>query len=256
MAAIATGSPRFDMGRVVNRTFGAIGRNLVVFGLISLFFGAIPYGVLQWAQLSGVRSGATNSLASAGLSLLSVFVSLFSSCLIQASLTHGTVADLNGRKASFGECLATGLRYMLPVLGIGILLGISVMFGILLFIVPGILMMLAWIVAVPAEVVERRGVFASFGRSTDLTRNHRGAIFGLAVAYWILVWVISAAIGVATLGATAAAKGNMVIAVAAFAAAAQSIIGMVGATGVAAIYYELRNIKEGIGPEALASVFD
>jgi hypothetical protein len=30
----------------------------------------------------------------------------------------------------------------------------------------------------------------------------------------------------------------------------------IGSTLIASIYYELRQIKEGIGPEALASVFD
>jgi len=31
---------------------------------------------------------------------------------------------------------------------------------------------------------------------------------------------------------------------------------VIASAGVASIYYELRSIKEGIGPEALASVFD
>ncbi len=31
---------------------------------------------------------------------------------------------------------------------------------------------------------------------------------------------------------------------------------LVGAAGVASIYYELRSIKDGVGPSALASVFD
>jgi hypothetical protein len=31
---------------------------------------------------------------------------------------------------------------------------------------------------------------------------------------------------------------------------------MVSTAGVATIYYELRSVKEGVGPEQLASVFD
>ena len=31
---------------------------------------------------------------------------------------------------------------------------------------------------------------------------------------------------------------------------------VIAAAGIASIYYELRVIKEGIGPEALAAVFD
>ena len=48
-------------------------------------------------------------------------------------LGRGNVSyDEPGRRASFGECLATGLRYMLPVLGIGILFGIAVGLGLIL----------------------------------------------------------------------------------------------------------------------------
>jgi tetrahydromethanopterin S-methyltransferase subunit D len=32
--------------------------------------------------------------------------------------------------------------------------------------------------------------------------------------------------------------------------------GMLGATGGAVLYFELRRIKEGVGVEALASIFD
>jgi hypothetical protein len=260
MTAIATAAPRFEIGRVASRTFGTIGRNWLVFGSISLVLGAIPYGLLQWVQLGQVGAGAaTNPLANWWIAPLGAFINLFSSCLIQASLVYGTVADLNGRRPTFGECLATGLRYMLPVLAISLLFGLGVGLGVILLIIPGVLMSLAWLVAVPVEVVERTGVFAAFGRSADLTRNHRGAIFGLMVVYFVIVWIVTLAIGGATLGVTygvATATGGTKVAIAIFTAAFQSIVGMLGATGVASIYYELRSIKEGVGPEALASVFD
>jgi hypothetical protein len=258
MTALASAAPRFEMGRVASRTFGAIGRNWLVFGAIALLIGAIPYGFLQWLQLGALdRQGGAASV-NWWVSPLTIFINLFSSCLIQAALVHGTIVDLNGRRANFGDCLSTGLRYMLPVLGIGILLGLGVMVGLLLLVVPGILMGLAWLVAVPAEVVERTGVTASFGRSADLTRNHRGAILGLIVAYYLIVWIIIAVIGALTIGIAygAAADGGLRIGMAIFTAAYQAVITMLGATGIASIYYELRSIKEGVAPETLLSVFD
>jgi hypothetical protein len=268
MTAIASAArPHFDIGRVAKLTFGAIGRNWLVFGLISLIFGAIPYGVLQWLQLSQIEPNAVaNPAANIWLSLLSLFVNLFGSCLIQAALVHGTIVHLNGRRANFGDCLSTGLRFMLPVLAIGFLLGLGVALGLILLIVPGIMMGLAWLVAVPVEVVERTGVFAAFSRSADLTRNHRWAILGLVVVYWVVVWIISATIGAVTIGASVGASlgaggavggmSAMRVGMAIFMAAYQAVISMLGATGVASVYYELRSIKEGVGPEALASVFD
>jgi len=34
------------------------------------------------------------------------------------------------------------------------------------------------------------------------------------------------------------------------------ISGIIGSTFLASVYYELRQIKEGVGPEVLAAVFD
>ena len=41
-----------------------------------------------------------------------------------------------------------------------------------------------------------------------------------------------------------------------FTALTQAATTMISATGVAAIYYEIRQLKEGIGAENLAAVFD
>lgn len=246
---------RFEMGRVVNRTFGAISRNFVVFGLISLLFAAVPNGLLEWVQLAAQRADRP-SISAAEINLLSLPVTLLSTSLLQAALIHGAVADLNGRRAELGECLSTGLRYLLPVLAIGVLGGIAMTVGLIMLIVPGVFMIVAWMVTVPAEVVERRGVLGSFGRSADLTRYHRGSILGLLAAYLVLILVASFAIGIPTGLSQVVGGPAIVLAAAVLSGVLQALIAMVGAAGVASIYYELRAIKEGIVPETLASVFD
>jgi len=35
----------------------------------------------------------------------------------------------------------------------------------------------------------------------------------------------------------------------------RAVLGLIGAAGIASIYYELRLVKEGVGPEQLAAVF-
>ena len=261
MTAAITTAPRFDMGRVVSRTFGAIGQNWLVFGLLALLLASAPQAAVGFARvamsgslISGVAT--TFSWQAFGLAIGAGLVGLLSSCVLQAALTHGTVSYLNGRPASFGDCLSTGVRLLFPVLGIGILLGLALVFGLILLIVPGVLMGLAWIVTVPVEVIERRGVLNAFGRSADLTRNHRGAIFGLSVAYWVVVWALSAALAGLSFGALLHPNGVLAIVAVVVSALLQGAIGLLGSAGIAAIYYELRSIKEGIGPEELAAVFD
>jgi hypothetical protein len=263
MTAATTGMQRFDMGRVIGMTFGAIGRNWRVFGLIALILAAAPQTLLELFRFSAMRQGPL-STESTILSVVSIPISLLTSCLLQAALVHGTVADLNGRRASFGDCVRTGLRFMAPVVAIAVVMGLALVFGFLLLIVPAVIMGLAWAVAIPAEVVERTGVFGAFSRSADLTRSHRWAILGLALVYWIAVMLISLLIGsiIAGLGFGAAfvaggapAIATMIVALI-VTAALQVVLGTLGAVGAAAMYYELRSIKEGIGPDALASVFD
>ncbi len=256
MTAAATVGSRFDMGRVASRTFGAIGRNFAVFGLLALLLAGIPQGIARYFAQETVHGGGLGSGLITACSSLLGFIGLN---MLQAALIHGTVADLNGRRANFGECLSTGLRFLLPVIGISILTGVAVAIGFILLIVPGVLLLLAWCVNIPVVVTEREDVFAAFGRSWDLTRGHRLQIFGLAVVYVLVVWIMDAA-GIAVTGglnlanlASPVGFNGIEWAVLTLLNVAQSLV---GATGLAAIYYELRSIKEGVGPEALASVFD
>ena len=129
-----------------------------------------------------------------------------------------------------------------------------------------VLLALAWSVAAPVLVMERTGVLGAFTRSAELTRNHRVAIFALAILAAVIGFMIQAlATGIVMGGAlsmanvTTAGGGGMigvVIAQAATTLVAQTINALIGSAGVASVYYELRFVKEGVGAEQLAAVFD
>ena len=57
-------------------------------------------------------------------------------------------------------------------------------------LVPGLMMAVAWIVAAPALVVERTGVFGAFSRSAQLTRGRRWVLFALGVIFFIAVFIV------------------------------------------------------------------
>jgi len=136
--------------------------------------------------------------------------------------------------------------------------GVAEVFGFILFIVPGVMMAVAWIVAVPALVVERTGVFGAMSRSAELTRGHRWPIFGLLVIYIIAAAIISSMVSV-VVGAAAASVSTAAMqpTLQLIAQPLVSVITkLISSAGVASIYFELRSTREGIGPEALAAVFD
>jgi hypothetical protein len=255
----------FDIGRVVGNAFGAVGHNLASFAILAVVLAGIPglivgYGSFHMAQ-SALTGAAGPNLAAIGGALalipVALLISIPASAIQQAAVIYGTAAYLNGRTASLGECLSAGLRRCLPLIGLTILMGIAIWFGLILFIVPGVMMAVAWIVSAPVLVVERTGVFGAFSRSAALTRGRRWVLFALGALFFIAVFIVQQVL-LSVVRAVVASSDptSLIVTQLPVSALSSIIIGVLSPAMVAAAYYELRAGREGIGPEALAAVFD
>jgi len=266
MAIAEATVPRFEMGRVLKRTFSVVGNNFLAFALFSLVV-AIPYGLLSWISLqfpAGLFRGNFQSgfnSTSDGLYLLSQIVFYVGSFVLQAAGIHATVVYLNGRKVNALQSFSTALGLIVPLVGLGVLATLGIFGGFLLLIVPGIILAIMWSVAVPAFVVENTGVMGAFRRSRDLTSGYRGSIFVLMLAFAVIV-ILGAVVLVIFVGiivvavmpdieAPGEAETEILVDV-----IAGTIGAILNSALAASIYYELRQMKDGIGPEELASVFD
>lgn len=260
MAVTDTGA-RFDFGRVTSRTFSLIGRNFVPFAVLSLIFAGLPAAVVMFIQPAMIAQ-ATASQDQTSLLLViygAVFVSYLAGLVLSAALTRAAVDDLSGKPVALGSALATGVSLILPMLGLGIVMGVAIVFGLFLLIVPGIFLALCWAVAAPTLVIERPGIFKALERSTALTRNHRWAILGLVVLYAVVVFVLQMIVMLAVPGgmvmmAGISGDGPPIIAVILL-TAVSVLTSMIATVGVAAIYFELRQIKEGVDVTEIAKVF-
>jgi hypothetical protein len=261
MAIADTAAPRFEIGRVIRRIFSVIGSNIVTFAVLSLIPG------LSWAAIGDPFQDSSGALIIPGFNAILVVTALFlfymaSGVVLQGAVVHGAFASLSGRRASLGDCLATGLKYVIPLFLIGMLATLGIIAGMILLVVPGIMLAVMWVAVSPACVVENTGVLGAFRRSSELSRGHRWPIFGLFVVIVILVFIITFLLGVFTvilIGSTQGAIADVAnfTAVAMIADAISTMVTAIFTSTVAAsVYYELRQIKEGVGPEALASVFD
>lgn len=269
MSDTSVGSRRFEVGRVISGTFAVISRNFVPFVLLALLLGGLPKLVVSLVQLRFI--GATQATYSPQVisgSIVGGLVMLAAGFVLQAAIVHATVTDLNGRRVVLGDSLKVGLRNCLPLIGLAILLGLGLMIGFILLIVPGLILMVMWSVAVPAKVVEKIGVMDAFSRSGDLTRGRRWPIFGLFLLYAVAAWILQVAI-LAAFAPFGFSKGfpstptamegfahslNLIQLVASPIVA--TITTLVSTAGAAVLYSELRGSREGNGPEAMASVFD
>jgi hypothetical protein len=259
MAEIGAGGGRFEIGAVISRAFETIASNFLLFCGLALVLAGVPQFVLEYWQVSMMNARAdmvdgsfvftTAYWSMAGVTWL---VSIITQAILQGSLTRATVLNLSGEKPGFGQCLAVGVRLILPMIVIGILSAIGVGLGLVLLIVPGIILWLVWAVVTPAYVQEKIGIFQAFGRSADLTSGSRFSIFLTMLIVLVLLWVLSIPAGFLT--AAMAVTANP-FAIALVGGAVSALGTMIMVTVQASIYVELRQLKEGIAPADLEAIF-
>ena len=264
--------PQFDVGRVINRTFAAIKNKPVIFVVTSLFVIGIPMFFIGLLPIfMGLGSGigdnpdaieniVTGSIVASAVT--GIFL-LIASVVLQGALIFAAVRDFNGEDASLGEAIQIGLRYFFPLLGMGILVGLGIMVGFLLLVIPGILIALGWSIAAPIMIVEKKSITDSIGRSWELTKGYKRWILLLWIMLIVISAVISGVLGAFTLIAgdpttvlLEGASNSYYVINSILSALAQAITTMISTAGVAAVYYEIRQLKEGVGAESLAAVFD
>lgn len=250
---------RFDVGRVFELTFGAIGANGLPLLLIAFLFAGLPQAALVWGQTMLLEQNGTEGFF--GLAMLAGLVgfllTLVGGVLMQGVVTHTVVADLQGRKTSLGESLGVALGSFWVLLGVGIVSGLAMMLGFILLIIPGILIFLVWMVAGPVAIAERTGVGRALERSRTLTRDHRWWLLLIAVIYLAVSWVLGILAGLLSLAVGGLdPDSSLNFASLILGPAIQALSTLIWAAMVAATYVELRAVKEGGGKETVAAIFD
>ena len=242
-----------DMGRVFNRTFAAIKQNgLIYFGAAAVLVG-IPQ-LMTMGMTPNIETGAP-SPAGVVIGVIGWLAFIVGSYLLQGGLVKSAFNSFSGKSTDPQDSFKEGLRKFLPLLGLAIISTLGISLALLLFIIPGLILMVLWIVGVPVLVVEKRGVFESLQRSQDLTKGYRWPLFGIAVIYFFLAMLVQLMIGL-LFGGIGAVISQPLIMNAIGGVISNVVACVVSAVGVSALYYELRTVKEGALVDDLAAVFD
>ncbi len=170
--------------------------------------------------------------------------------LLHAALAYGVVRHLRGGHAGFSESLTQFTRRLVPVLGVVAIFVVATGIGFLLFIVPGVWLVLVLLVALPAVIVERAGLGA-ITRSAELTRGFRGSIFGLVLILWVADFAV---VSVADWIVSAVLTDGLL----AWCVLQCAVVVMSGifATAVSVTYHDLRVLKEGVDTRSVSTVFE
>ncbi|WP_420346676.1 hypothetical protein [Pelagibius sp.] len=240
-----------SIGAVVKRSFAIFFANLVPFGILALIL-HLP-GLLYNLATIDEAMGGLEPTFSTGQIIVSL-LSLVLGYLLIGALVYGTVAQLRGQPAGMGLIISKGLSMVLPVIVIAIAVSIITAIGFVLFIVPGVFLVVVYAVVVPAYVVERPGIVGAFKRSWELTKGNRWRVLGILVIFVVILLVVGALVG-GVAGVTIAFGGGFSLlalvnyVVGALSAAVMSV-------GAAVLYHDLRIAKEGVSTDQIAAVFD
>ena len=287
---------RFRFGAVVTGAFTVFFGNILHFVTLAIII-LSPLLLLDLlAGFRGLEAPPMPQQASAMtvlgiLGLVSPVLQFLLFSLLTATITFGAFQALRGRDVRVGDCLSRGLSRFLPVIGVSIASGLAAGLAFAIFLVPAftlsskgsaadglslsatiwiaagvmvaIVVIISLWVAVPATVVERKGVFASLRRSAQLTRGCRWMIFGtllfFAVLSIIFTFVFSYAVFNLIIGPTTQMSNRLEIAVALFTVLmfiGNALAMSFGSVLTGVCYYELRRAKEGTDVEQIAAVFD
>ena len=242
---------KLSLGRVVSETFGIFGRNLVPIAGIAFAVSVVTVVLTQSISAVVVQTATVDGrVGTAGFrnvfiaAMVSLVIAIAVRTIATGAITHIAASDQVGQRVAFGPALATGLRLALPLLGLGVVVGIGVGLGSILLVVPGLMLAIRWLVAVPARVVECPSMGSSLSRSAALTKGSFWRLFGLVVILVVFSLAVEAA--VALLGGTA----GSVLVVGILQVIASTATTSLSATGAAVCYMELRRIREGATPGA------
>ncbi len=265
---------RFDMGDVFGDCIDRVRKNAINFYLLSAIGVGVPNFFVQFFQrqifagltTSSGGNGAFNGamLGKMGGQLFEIYSLIALASLIgvgvMAMIIVAAVEDDGDQPMSLSTMFSRGLRFFPACLGLTIIWYIGYFVGFLLFIVPGVIISVAWSVILPAYASEQLTLGGALSRSAKLTKGLRWSVLGI----WLLYFLVGAILGGALAAAIGLAFGS---GLSLFAGQGSPLGGALGAAIVGtlflpfqsclmvSIFNALRRAKEQVTPRSIIDAF-
>lgn len=196
---------------------------------------------------SGVVAVSGRSFAVATLlSLITLVIGVIISAVLQAALVRGAAQGTIGDPIDIEASYRWGFGRFGSVLLVSILVGLAVLGGFILFIIPGIIFWVMFTASIPALVVENRKGTEAMSRSWNLVKGH----FWHALAV-IVVAAIIAGVVVGIISAIGNAIGDNFFVNWVFTSIAQILVAPFAALVSVLLYLDLRARSESITAETI-----
>ena len=175
-----SGRRRIEVGRVISEAFSIYSQNAAPL-LITAFVVFLISGLIQGLLTDGFF-----------LRLIGTVVSLVATALYTGFVVKLVQDVRDGRRDfSVGELISSASPYIAPLILNGILRGIAIAIGLVVFIIPGLYLLTIWAVTSPAIVVEDEDGISAFGRSSEMTAGERMNVFLTILVVFLLTILAS-----------------------------------------------------------------
>ncbi len=244
------------VGEILDAAFAVYRRHAVALWKLVAVVVALPAALdgavaVATRQVSDTDDGTSSGLVVLQLAVLAVSVL---AAFLATAAAYRLVADAYlGRPVDPGASLRFGLRRLGSVIWLSTLAALGIFVGLLLIVVPGIYLAVAWSVAVPVLLGENLRGTQALGRSRSLVRGRFWSCAAVLVLAFLLAGLTALVIAAIVEGVTGESDNDTVIF---FVNGVSSLISnalvlpfQVAVTTV--LYIDLRVRKEGLDVQLL-----
>jgi len=261
--------PSFDMGRVMNRSFSGLFKNIkpilmaIVVCLVVSNILSAPLYFIDSGDPTAFTQSSTYWVMTAISSILGFLFFMFI-CIFTDYFAFAYFTD---RPARFNDVFLKSLKLTIPLLFIIFLYFISSYIGMIFFIVPGVIISVGWAIIGPSYLHEETSLFGSFGRSWQLTSGYKWWVWLATIVMGIIMTVIFTVLILITAGVgmtgfsgpdvvTTSGLTPMLFLIGVLFSFSMYLMFALYASFTTAIYTELRQLKEGPLAEEMSAIFD
>ncbi len=222
-----------------------------------ILFGAalalyLPLGVFTAVLEHVFQTPAAGGTIDVTLILVSVAGMLLSfsivSPIVSCAITHALGELYLGRVASLGASFRVALSLLLRVVGTSLLASLAVLMGLLLLVLPGLYLAVAFVLVTQVIVIERIAGVPALGRSRELMQGNmlRGIGLGFVIGLLGAILSVGLELAFALVPAVSFLGGTL----------AQSLVFAYSSAVLVVFYFDIRARKEAFDLEHLARVVE
>jgi hypothetical protein len=242
-------SDRFRIGGVFNDIFAVISRNPVLcIGLALLFYALPKFCFTLWYRQAFGYGDFGFSAQEIAATIVGIAGYIVLAAILDVALIRVATEDLAGKRPAARDCLAAAIALLVPATVLELLVNAAFTLGLILLVAPGLFLLVRWSVAMVVLTLERQAVLSSLARSRDLTAGSRWSL----LAIWVALLVASFSIRYMLDRLFGPTHGPWSLLVDILAGAIET---MVMSIAPAAMYIELRRVKEGASVDELSEIF-